>query len=125
MSIGGGCSAEILASRIGASDLLTSSTMAAAESFGPRSDQSLRLTNACAVFWPWPRKLKQVRNVPLSTPERFLSYASTLCTALAVRLNEESDGVCTSTVRKPWSSTGRKPPGRRMNASVRPASSAT
>jgi hypothetical protein len=34
----------------------------------------------------------------------------------SVRGNDASGGVSTSAVMKPWSSTGRKPPGSLMNA---------
>ena len=47
-----------------------SATIAAAESFGPRSDQSFSVMKACAVFMPWPEKLKPVRKVTWSTPGR-------------------------------------------------------
>ncbi len=70
--MGGGSSAEILASRIvRPSFSLTSATIFCAESFDPRSDQCLRVMNACAVFMPCPRKLKPVRKVILSMPSRF------------------------------------------------------
>ena len=101
MSIGGGCSAEILASRIDDNSRLMSSTRAAAESPGGRSDQSFKVMKACAVFMPWPRKLKPVRNTTLSMPERFFRYSSTFSIAPSVRANDESDGVCTSVVMKP------------------------
>src|SRR5262245_36320593 len=64
--MGGGCSAEILASLTLAKLLLMSATTASAESPGPRSDQSFSVMKACAVFCPWPRKLKPVRNVTVS-----------------------------------------------------------
>ncbi len=62
-----------------------SATIAAAESFGPRSDQSFSVMKACAVFMPWPRKLKPVRNVTFSTPARCARYFSTFSTAASVR----------------------------------------
>jgi hypothetical protein len=68
------------------------------------------------VFWTLPRKLKPVRKVTLSTPLRCARNSSTRFTASRVRLKDASGGVCTSAVMKPWSSTGRKPAGRRMKA---------
>ena len=85
MSIGGGCSAEIRASRIDDRSRLMSLTMDAAESFGPRADQSFSVMKACAVLMPWPRKLKPVRNVTFSTPARLARYCSTFSTAASVR----------------------------------------
>ncbi|MGY4342706.1 histidinol dehydrogenase [Bradyrhizobium sp. LM2.9] len=86
MSIGGGCSAAIFASRIDDDrSRLMSVTIAAAESFGPRSDQSFRVMKACAVFMPWPEKLKPVRKVTLSTPGRSARYFSTFSITASVR----------------------------------------
>jgi hypothetical protein len=72
LSIGGGSSALTLPSRKDLNSRLTSATIRSAESFGPRSDQSFSVMKACAVFWPWPRKLNPVRNVTASTPDRFV-----------------------------------------------------
>src|SRR4029077_8159546 len=86
LSIGGGCSAEIFASRIDDDrSRLMSWTIAAADSLGPRSDQSFSVIKACAVFIPWPEKLKPVRKVTLSTPGRCARYFSTFSITASVR----------------------------------------
>lgn len=85
MSIGGGCSAEIFASRIEDRSRLMSETIAAARSFGPRSDQSFSVMKACAVFMPWPEKLKPVRKVTSFTPGRCARYFSTFSITASVR----------------------------------------
>jgi hypothetical protein len=81
--------------------LFMSATIASADSPGPRSDQSFSVMKACAVFWPWPRKLKPVRKVTVSTPLRCARNSSTRFTTSKVRLNDASGGVCTSVVMKP------------------------
>ena len=118
MSIGGGCSAEIFASRIDDDrSRLMSATIAAAKSVGPRSDQSFSVMKACAVFMPWPEKLKPVRKVTFSTPGRLSKiFLDLLDRRPRCGPRTTSDGVCTSVVTKPWSSIGRKPPGRLTKA---------
>jgi hypothetical protein len=54
--------------------------------------------------------------VTVATPGWARRCSSTFFTAASVRLKEEPGGVWMSTVKKPWSSTGRKPSGRRRKA---------
>ena len=74
------------------------------------------MTKACEVIWPWPENEKPLTMVTVATPGWARRYSSARFTAASVRLKEEPGGVWTSTVKKPWSSSGRKPSGIRTKA---------
>ena len=64
---------------------LARSAIADAESWAPRSDQSLRVVKASAAFCPLPEKLKPRIIVVLPTPGSLALCASICSTTLIVR----------------------------------------
>lgn len=85
-----------------------------------RSFQSLSLMKARPAFWPWPLKEKPL-TVKTESTAAFSSlrkWSRTTSNAFCVRGKVPPGGAWTNANIVPWSSSGRKPPGRRMK--IRP-----
>ncbi|MNC24610.1 hypothetical protein D3C75_726670 [compost metagenome] len=87
-----------------------------------RSSQGLSMMKAMPELWPRPAKLKPLTvNTDDTVSASSLSrYSRIWSTTTCVRSALEPAGVCTWAKSTPWSSSGRKAVGMRMNSQIMP-----
>ena len=90
-----------------------------------RSPQSFSVANASAMFWPSPEKLKPWIDTRSLTSGCCITNSPAWAITACVRSWVAPGGSCVFRITTPWSSTGRKEVGRRMNSSATQAITAT